>query len=269
MPFQTLAVPFDTYAALPSPQARWVLMALARYADRDGRCWPSMRQLARDARMSKSSVQRYLADLSQLGVFSRSRRPGGRYQYSLGKPYRPGAMPPKRTVPNSGIAVPHNGGQKVLPIKHQDSPDDSAYVPRWPGGVSSRKQGVPQDGKPHKNQRKKHEYIKSIAVPNQLGLHDDSSQWRASERPSRIHEVNNVSAVKEKPGANHGNYRKRHETYNSQENNGRYFSQYINHDDTSQWRARLNAWRQSGGRFWNPFWGPKPGEAGYWGPQPR
>lgn len=30
----------------------------------------------------------------------------------------------------------------------------------------------------------------------------------------------------------------------------------------SQWRARLDGWRRSGGRFWLPQWGPKPDEAG-------
>lgn len=125
MPFANLAVPFDAYAQLPSPQHRWVLMALARYADREGRCWPSMRQLARDARMSKSSVCRYLADLSQLGVFSRSRRPGGRYRYEICSQYHPqwsGASAVRRLKP----AVPDEAMQKVIPSKHQTIPDDSS-----------------------------------------------------------------------------------------------------------------------------------------------
>jgi hypothetical protein len=154
MPFQTVAVPFDSYRDLPSAQARWVLMALARYADRDGRCWPSMRQLAKDARMSLSSVCRHLNGLHRLGCFSRERRPGGRYHYTLIEPYRPGHSPGRKMgVPTLRRGVPQVGTQQAIPFKHLDSLDDSA-----------------------------------------------------------------------------------------------------------QWRARLNAWRQSGGRFWNPFWGGKPGE---------
>ena len=67
--FQIIAIPFDAYAALPSPQHRWLLTCLARYADQDGKCWPSMRQLAADARMSLASVCRYLAAMHDLGVF--------------------------------------------------------------------------------------------------------------------------------------------------------------------------------------------------------
>ncbi len=118
MPFATVAVPFDAYAALPTPQHRWLLMCLARYADRDGRCWPSMRQLAADARMSKSSVQRYLADLSQLGIFSRVRRPGGRYSYVLTETFRPQWKTP--TVPKPGRGVPQHGTEEARVIKHYD-----------------------------------------------------------------------------------------------------------------------------------------------------
>jgi hypothetical protein len=31
-------------------------------------------------------------------------------------------------------------------------------------------------------------------------------------------------------------------------------------DDSVRWEARLRSWRKS--RFWLPFWGPKPNEAG-------
>ena len=37
-------------------------------------------------------------------------------------------------------------------------------------------------------------------------------------------------------------------------------------DESAQWAARLRGWRQSGGRFWNPFWGPKPNEPGCFAP---
>ncbi len=87
--FQIIAIPFDAYAALPSPQHRWLLTCLARYADRDGKCWPSMRQLAQDAGMSLASVCRYLQSMADLSVFQRVRRGVGRYVYTLAETYRP------------------------------------------------------------------------------------------------------------------------------------------------------------------------------------
>ncbi len=112
--FQIIAVPFNAYAALPRPEHRWLLTCLARYADREGKCWPSMRQLAADARMSLASVCRYLKGLADLGVFQRDRRPGGRYCYRLA----------------------------------------TAYIPRWPGRVSAPEHGVSgaetQEAKPAK-----------------------------------------------------------------------------------------------------------------------
>jgi hypothetical protein len=107
--FQIVAIPFDAYAGLPSSQHRWLLTCLARYADREGRCWPSMRQLAADARMSLASVCRYLAALADLGVFHRVRKGVGRYVYTLAE----------------------------------------AYVPRWPGsanGRADRRVSAPQHG---------------------------------------------------------------------------------------------------------------------------
>ncbi len=87
--FQIIAVPFDAYAALPRPEHRWLLTCLARYIDRAGEAWPSMRQLARDARMSLSSVQLYLAAMAELGVFTRQRKPGRRYIYRLAEVFVP------------------------------------------------------------------------------------------------------------------------------------------------------------------------------------
>ena len=126
--FAIVAVPFEAYAALPRPEYRWLLTCLARYADRSGKCWPSMRQLAADARMSLASVCRYLKELADLGVFQRDRRPGGRYCYRLA----------------------------------------AAYVPRWPGRVSALERRVSgagtQEAKPPK-QAFKERFAKELPVP--------------------------------------------------------------------------------------------------------
>ncbi len=104
--FQIIAVPFDAYAALPSSQHRWLLTCLARYTDREGRCWPSMRQLAQDAGMSLASVCRYLRSMAELGVFHRVRRGVGRYVYTLAAayvPHWPGrVLAPERRISQAG-----------------------------------------------------------------------------------------------------------------------------------------------------------------------
>jgi hypothetical protein len=87
--FQIVAVPFEDYAALPSSAHRWLMTCLARYADRSGECWPTMRQLAADARMSLSTVCRRLKEMADLNVFQRTRKGVGRYVYKLAETYRP------------------------------------------------------------------------------------------------------------------------------------------------------------------------------------
>ena len=49
--FSIIALPFDAYAALPCARGRWLLTCLARYANRAGEAWPTMRALAKDAVM--------------------------------------------------------------------------------------------------------------------------------------------------------------------------------------------------------------------------
>jgi DNA-binding transcriptional MocR family regulator len=165
--FAIVAVPFDAYAALPRSEHRWLLTCFSRYVDRAGKAFPSLRQLARDARMSLASVSRYMTVMERLGCFTRERKPGGRYLYQLAEAYRP----------------------------------------RWPGrpkpAVPAPQPSVPQtetqQAKPEKNLREKGRFAGSP-------------------------------------------------------------------DDSAQWRARLTAWRNSGGRFWPSFAGPRPDEPGCFAP---
>lgn len=87
--FQNILVPFDAFRELPTPAHRWLLTCLSRYVNREGRCWPTLRQLAADARMSLSTVQRRMTDMAEMGVFHRARKGVGRYVYQLGDAYRP------------------------------------------------------------------------------------------------------------------------------------------------------------------------------------
>ena len=109
--FTTLHVPFDAYRDLPE-DCRWLVQCLARYADRDGRCWPTMRQLVGDVRRSLSTVCRRLKKLAEMGVFHRERKGVGRYVYTLAEPYRLGR------VSGSERRVPHGARQEVEPTKY-------------------------------------------------------------------------------------------------------------------------------------------------------
>jgi hypothetical protein len=102
--FAIVAVPFDAYAALPRSEHRWLLTCFSRYVDRAGKAFPSLRQLARDARLSLASVSRYMRTLADLGVFQRQRKPGGRYVYTLAETYRP--RWPGHTAGRAGRGVP-------------------------------------------------------------------------------------------------------------------------------------------------------------------
>jgi hypothetical protein len=132
--FSIVAVPFDAFQALPSPQHRWLLACFSRYVDRAGKAFPSLRQLARDARMSLASVSRYMTGLERLGVFQRSRKPGGRYLYVLAEAFRP-RWPgrEKRGVPAPQAGVPQSGRQQANPTKQYERRfGDSADLPSAP-----------------------------------------------------------------------------------------------------------------------------------------
>ena len=116
--FQIVAVPFDAFAGLPSPQDRWLLTCFSRYVDKAGKAFPTLRQLARDARFSLTTVQRRMAEMAGLGVFHRERQPGGRYRYILAEAYRP-RWPGKA---NRGVSAPQEGfsqraKQEAKPLK--------------------------------------------------------------------------------------------------------------------------------------------------------
>jgi DNA-binding transcriptional MocR family regulator len=113
--FAIVAIPFDAFQALPCPKSRWLLTCFSRYVDREGKAFPTLRQLARDARMSLASVSRYMTAMEQLGVFQRERKPGGRYRYTLAESYRP--RWPGR-VPAVDAGVPRAATQQANPAKY-------------------------------------------------------------------------------------------------------------------------------------------------------
>ena len=101
-------VAFDVYRPL-KPRLRWAMACLVSFADRTGRCFPSMRKLAAFAGLSKSAVSRHLRDLVECGAITRQRRPGGVYDYEIDPRFLP-------RVPVSHFrkeAVPRQAGQET------------------------------------------------------------------------------------------------------------------------------------------------------------
>ena len=120
--FAIIAVPFEAHAALPRPEHRWLLTCFSRYVDCAGAAFPSLRQLAKDARMSLASVCRRMTELEQLAVFQRQRQPGGRYRYVLAEAYRPrwpGRSGGRVSGQKQGVSQSETSRQ-VEPAKHKD-----------------------------------------------------------------------------------------------------------------------------------------------------
>lgn len=154
--FAIVAVPFDAFRSLPSPQHRWLLTCLCRYSDKTGKCWPNMRQLADDARMSLSTVCRRLREMDDLAVFHRERQGRGRYVYTLTEAYRPRWPKPEGNHRAAGECRPDSAAppgvsgteqrvsqaetQKANPPKHDKIlPDDrQKWGPRLRGWTKRR-----------------------------------------------------------------------------------------------------------------------------------
>src|SRR3954463_9237801 len=105
-------VSFDVYRPL-KPRLRWAMQCLVSFADRAGRCWPSVRKLAAFAGLSKSAVSRHLRDLVEAGVITRKRRPGGVYDYQIDP----------RFLPRSPVSHPRAEGVPRQPGQETDAPN--------------------------------------------------------------------------------------------------------------------------------------------------
>lgn len=134
--FAIVSYSFDAYADLdPGPYK--LLVAMARYSDNAGECYPLYRQLAADIRKSVATVSRWMAALEEAGCFTRRRMAGGgRYLYTLAERYRP-------RLPNVKKRFAERATEQVNPAKqfkniaigeggaHTDDRD------RWPARIRS------------------------------------------------------------------------------------------------------------------------------------
>jgi DNA-binding transcriptional ArsR family regulator len=105
-------VAFDIYRPL-KPRLRWAMQCLVSFADRAGRCFPSVRKLAAFAGLSKSAVSRHLRDLVECGVITRRRRLGGVYDYQID----PRFLPRAPVSHSRAEGVPRQARQEIDPSK--------------------------------------------------------------------------------------------------------------------------------------------------------
>ena len=142
------------------------LQYLIAHADRDGVCYPSLRHIARELGLTKSTISRHMDLLEEAGAFTRRRRgPGRSYEYRITARFLPAAVSRGR---NPG--VPPARTEENTPKKTE---------------ARGRAKSTDQD-------KKEGELL----------------------------------------------------------------------DERARWERRVKTWHYSGGKFWNAFWGPKPGEAG-------
>ena len=92
---------------------RWTMQCLVSFADRAGRCFPSVRKLAEQAEKSKSTAPRHLSALVGSGVVTRKRRPGGVYDYQIDRRFLPRAP----VSHHQAEGVPRQTGQETEPGK--------------------------------------------------------------------------------------------------------------------------------------------------------
>ena len=77
---------FDTvYISDLNHRAKAVYMYLKDHADKNGRCWPGIKTIAKDLELSSSTVRRALDDLDKAGLVSKTHRwrENGRYSSNL------------------------------------------------------------------------------------------------------------------------------------------------------------------------------------------
>ena len=87
----------------------WTLQNLVSFADRTGRCFPSVRTLAAATGTPRSTVSRHLAQLAREGVVQRQRKPGGVYAYVIAGRFLPASR-----------GVSHQQAKGVPPARREE-----------------------------------------------------------------------------------------------------------------------------------------------------
>lgn len=164
LPFVPLS--FEIYRPL-KPRLRWAMACLVSFADRAGRCFPSVRTFALHAGISKSAAQRDLAELVDVGLVTRKRRKGSVYVYRIDRRFLPRMAP-----------------RKLSQSRDRQNSGASGY--RWDRSTGT----VPTPGteeKPDKNNqgwaRKRARFAKSVISFSEIP--DERAKWEARLRSWR------------------------------------------------------------------------------------
>src|SRR4051812_41967149 len=97
------------------------MQCLISFADRAGRCFPSVRRLAEHTGLSKSAASRHLAALERAGVVARQRRPGSVYEYEIDP----------RFLPRAPVSHPRTEGVPQQPRQETEPPKQTRALARF------------------------------------------------------------------------------------------------------------------------------------------
>ena len=110
-----------------------VLLALADYANDDGYCWPTTRQIAEKARLDPRNVQRHIETYRRDGYLQRIARPGR-------------ASLTRLLVPGSWYYVPPDGSPPPAPLDDDPGPDPSSSPQNDPQSPTPGASATPTPG---------------------------------------------------------------------------------------------------------------------------
>ena len=104
-----------------------VLVGLKSFADRTGKCWPTLRTLAEAIGMTLSRVQRAVGEMVEAKDLKRRKRPGRSCVYQLAARFM-------------GLSQKQDSKTKALPPCSTDSPAKPSPAGRTEGESRKRKQ---------------------------------------------------------------------------------------------------------------------------------
>ncbi len=258
--FAVVAVNFEAFQTLTKPADRWLLICLLRYADKDGRCWPSLKRLGADAGYTLTKTSRQMAVLEQFGCFTRARRPGAGYVYQIAErflaprtPWQPVPSEGGGGVPPAPFRFPRTA-RGVAPTRNRKNPTKESKKERESAGANSLSgDAIPkgwQEAAAAERQRAGFaevnlaaEWRKHVLWHANQGRQVGLGGWLLWAVRTRLDHTNTPSAQPEQP-------RQRIENFG------------VSPED---WPVRMLGWRhpQPGRKpFWLLAWGPPPGEPG-------
>ena len=102
-----------------------VLLALADWSNDDGRCWPSMQQLATKSGLTDRAVRAIIGRLVDKGLLGRDEKPGKGVNYTVypGTSFRPEEASPRKETAKTPERRSANTSRTTIPKKDKPSLD--------------------------------------------------------------------------------------------------------------------------------------------------